>query len=569
MKRLLLIAAIVLPIVATANDHTLHVISTGDVHGSYFDDPYMPGGETRNSLMSVKDKVDYIRNQVGKDNVLLLDIGDCLQGDDAAYYYNYVATDVPHLYPRLASYVGYDAIVVGNHDIETGHPVYDRVRKQFDACHIPWLAANVIGANGKPYFGDYKVFKRAGLKVLVMGFSNANIPEWLDEKLWDGMRFESIAAVVQSRIDAAVAKEKPQVVIVAVHSGVGNGDGKQLESEGLDIYNGLKGVDLLICAHDHKPYLKNDKSFCLMDGGARCANVGHATISVTTKGKKVIEKSVDVETVKINKKNTARGMKEFFLPDFKAVKSFSRRPVGNLAMELRTRDAYSGMCDYVNLLHTVQLEASGAQISFAAPLTFDGTVPAGNVLFGNMFTVYPYENELYVLKLTGLELLKYLEFSYDSWIVTSEEHVLKIQNKPDTRTGAEKWSFIARPYNFDSCAGICYTVDVKKPCGSRVNVISMADGSSFDPDATYTVAMTSYRAKGGGGLLPRGVGLQNSAERIVGRYPDIRDLISDWLQKHPNVTPELVGNKSVIGEWKFVPEDVVTPLMQKDMELLF
>lgn len=569
MKRAFLIFFLFIPLLSPAKDHTLHVISTGDVHGFWFDDPYMPGGRVRNSLMSVKNKVDFIRDSVGTENVLLLDIGDCLQGDHSAYYYNYVAVDVPHLFPRLVSYMGYDAIVVGNHDIETGHPVYDRIYSELKSRKIPWLAANALKDDGKPYFDDYTVIRRAGLKVLVIGFTNANIKGWLNAKLWEGMHFESIAAVAQSRIDAAVAKEKPQVVIVAVHSGVGKGDGRQLENEGLDLFNKLKGVDLLVCAHDHQSFLKNEPGFCLMDAGGRCANIGHATVSVSTKGSKVVSKSVVAETVRTNRNHVDRQMKEKFLPDFKNVKNFANRPVGTLAMTLRTREAYFGMCDYVNMIHTVQLETSGAKISFAAPLTYDGVVREGDVLYGNMFTVYPYENELFVLGLTGKEIVDMLEYSYDSWICTPGEHVLRIKSKPDERTGAERWSFQGRPYNFDSCAGICYTVDVTAPRGSRVKVSSFADGSSFDLDATYPVAMTSYRASGGGGALPIGAGVKDGDGRVVARYPELRDLITAWFKKHVTITPELVNCKSVIGEWRFIPEDVTVPLLKRDRTLLF
>ena len=69
-------------------ERTLHIVTTGDVHGSWFDEPYVEGQARKTSLMSVKAWVDSLRNAVGQKNVLLLDAGDCLQGDNAPYYYN-------------------------------------------------------------------------------------------------------------------------------------------------------------------------------------------------------------------------------------------------------------------------------------------------------------------------------------------------------------------------------------------------------------------------------------------------------------------------------------------------
>ena len=103
-------------------DYTLTVLSTNDVHGTWFDSTYVDA-RTRPALTAVKYYVDSVRTANGAENVMLLDAGDCLQGDNAAYYFNYVDTTQTHVYTRMAAYMGYDAIAVGNHDIETGHPV--------------------------------------------------------------------------------------------------------------------------------------------------------------------------------------------------------------------------------------------------------------------------------------------------------------------------------------------------------------------------------------------------------------------------------------------------------------
>ena len=154
--------------------YTLHLLTTNDIHGSYFDSTYVGGG-VRRSMFTIKYYADSVRAAAGKDNVLLLDAGDFLQGDNAAYYFNYVDTASPHVFPRLAEYLGYDAVIGGNHDIETGHPVYDRVAAELEARGIPFLGGNVIEvATGDRYFPTYAVFHKAGLKVAVLGYNNPN-----------------------------------------------------------------------------------------------------------------------------------------------------------------------------------------------------------------------------------------------------------------------------------------------------------------------------------------------------------------------------------------------------------
>lgn len=567
LKRIIA-SAIVLAVAvcAAAQERTLHIVTTGDVHGSWFDRPYVEGQASRTSLMSVKHYVDSLRSAAGPENLLLLDAGDCLQGDNAAYYYNYVRTDVPHLFPRLVEYMGYDAVVVGNHDIETGHAVYDRVASELAQAGIPWLGGNALRtADGKPYFPIWKIFERAGMKVAVLGFTNPNMKAWLSEPLWRGMDFVSLIPLVQEAVDEVRATQKPDVTVVAVHSGTGTGDGSALENQGLDLLNSLSGVDVLVCAHDHRPYVAEKDGCVLVNGGARAGNVGHVTV---TSG---ASRRVHAETVRMSKTLVDTQMRKEFEAEFEEVKAFTNRKVGHMSMELRTRDAYRGMSDYINLVHTVQIGVPEAQISFAAPLTYDGTVKAGDVIYNDMFTIYPYENQLFVLKLTGAEIRNYLEYSYDTWIQTPGRHVLKIVDSPDARTGARKWSFTGRPYNFDSAAGLVYTVDVTKPYGKRVKITSLADGSAFDESAWYNVAMTSYRANGGGNILFKGAGLskEEADSRVVARYPEIRDMVYDFISRHKEITPALVGDPSVTGEWHFVPEKKVSRLMDADMELIF
>lgn len=549
--------------------HTLTLLTTNDVHGTWFDSTYVGHG-TRRSLLAINTIIDSVRAADGKGNVVLVDAGDCLQGDNAPYYYNYVDTLSPHLFPRLMSYMGYDAIAVGNHDIETGHPVYDRIAKELKAKGIPFLAGNAIRtSDGKPYFHVYTMLKKAGLRVAVLGYTNANMKEWLQEEIWSGMTFESLIPLVQNDVDKVRAKEKPDVVIVAVHSGNGNGDGRMLEGEGLDLLNTLHGVDFLVCSHDHRPSLVSRDSILLINSGSHSRNVGFGKIEVTVKGGKVVDRKLSSRLIPVRREFSDSVMRKAFQSDYEAVKAFTLNPVGTLQEDFATREAFRGMCPYINFIHTLCLEASGADISFAAPLSYNKTIKAGTLAFNDLFTLYPFENQLFVLRMNGHEIKGYLEDSYDSWLAApGGAHALLIQKRDDPRTGQANWSFISRTYNFSSAAGINYTVDITKPRGERITILSMADGSEFGLDREYNVAMTSYRASGGGGMLYRGAGIEDPSERIVRKYPEIRNLIYDYLKKHGTISVES-EKPSVLGEWKFIPEDMAAKAIDADMALVF
>ncbi len=574
MKRILIVAlTLVCACGPKDGEYAFELLTTNDVHGTYFDSTYT-SAKTRKSLMAVAWSVDSVRAAAGKENVILVDAGDFLQGDNAAYYFNYVDTTQTHVYTRMAAYMGYDAIAVGNHDIETGHPVYDRIAREMKAAGIPFLAGNARKDNdGSPYFPEYTVLKRHGLKIAILGFTNPNMKNWLAESVWRGITFESLIPRVQQTVDAVRAKEKPQVIIVAVHSGTGREGEASLESQGMDLLHSLEGVDFLVCSHDHRPYVVSRGNTALINSGSHCRFMGHGHIRLTVKGGKVVARETEADLIPIDKCKVDTVMEKLFHPDYEAVKAFTLKEVGELKAELRTRDGYAGMCDYLNLVHTLCLGCSPAQISFAAPLTYNGTVPAGVLVYNDLFTIYPFENQLYVVKMTGREIHDYLEYSYDQWINTVSrpgEHVLKITPRHDSRTGQQGWSFVNRSYNFDSAAGINYTVDVTKPSGSRVDIASMAGGQPFDPEKTYFVAMTSYRASGGGGILQAiGIDTDKITDRVVEYYPEIRNILYNYLLEHGSIDPAVIGDPARIGRWRFVPEGLAAKGIAADMQLLF
>ena len=548
-------------------EYTLRILSTNDVHGHYFDSLYLSDG-TAPSLMSAAWYIDSVRVAAGKENVLLIDAGDCLHGDNAAYYYNYVDTESEHVYARMLEYLEYDAWVPGNHDFETGHPVYDRIAQTLD---VPILAANALRTdNGRPYFGDYTIVRRNGLKIAVIGFTNPNIENAYAPELWEGIDFESlIPDFTQKVVDKVRAEEEPDVVIVAIHSGAGRGDGMQLEQQGLDLFRSLEGVDFIISSHDHRAAVYQEDEICMFNTGNYCANLGYGEIVLTVKDGKVVDKKLSARLIPLDKDKVDRKMQEEFRPDYEAVKAFVTRKVGSLKSDMNTRDALYGMSDYVNLLHTVCLEASGAQISFAAPVTTGVVLKAGDVVYNDLMTLYSYDNQLYVMKMSGKEVKDYLEHSYDGWINTLDgksETLLKMRGFRNPRTGQQMWFFMGQSYNLDSAGGLVYDVDVTKPFGERIIIKTLSDGTAFDMSAEYKVAMNSYRALGGADLMKKaGVDMAETDDRVDGIYADIRTLLNDYFEKNGEITSAQISEPSLIGTWNFVPEDKARKAMERDM----
>ena len=111
---------------AQNKDITIKLVETSDVHGSFFPYDFINRSPKSGSMARVYTFVQGLRKEYGKDNIYLLDNGDILQGQPISYYYNYIVPQKENIAASVLNYMGYDAATVGNHDIETGHSVYDK-----------------------------------------------------------------------------------------------------------------------------------------------------------------------------------------------------------------------------------------------------------------------------------------------------------------------------------------------------------------------------------------------------------------------------------------------------------
>ncbi len=94
----------------------------------------------------------------------------------------------------------------------------------------------------------------------------------------------------------------------------------------------------------------------------------------------------------------------------------------------------------------------------------------------------------------------------------------------------------------------------------------MADGKPFDEDTEYKVAVNSYRGNGGGDLMTKGAGIAHEelpSRIITSTELDLRYYMLKEIERLGVIAPK------TLDCWKFVPEDVVSPLISTDKAILF
>lgn len=549
----------------------IKLIHTSDVHGSFYPYDFIKRQDVKGSLSRVESFVERQRD-LYKDNVILLDGGDLLQGQPSAYYYNYIDTVSTHLAAQMLGYMGYDAAAVGNHDIETGRSVFERWAAD---CNFPVLGANIIDdKTGEPLFKPYTILKKGGVTVAVLGMITPAIPVWLSESLWQGLTFLDMQQTAEKWIPILKEQEHADVIIGLFHTG-GNAEelGGFRENAAVEIAENVPGFDVVLYGHDHikvsrKVACVNGDSVLVSNPSNAAHLVSDITINVTKKGGKVIRKEVTGKLQSVDDEPISQGFASNFQDQEKAVKDFVMKKIGRMDATISTRNAWFGPSNFVDLIHDLQLKISGADISITAPLSFDSEIQEGDIYVSDMFNLYKYENMLYTIEMTGQQVKDELESSYGIWVNQMRSRSDLMLNLDVSKDGtADKTGKFKEPtYNFDSAAGIKYTVDVTKPSGERISILSMADGRPFSLESTYKVAVNSYRANGGGEHMTKGTGMTQEeikAHTIAATQKDLRYYLMEYIEKEGTLSPK------TLDSWKFIPENWTEDAIKRERELLY
>ncbi len=550
----------------------LKIVQTSDVHGNYYPYDFIHKRDASGSLARVHALVQKQR-EIYKDNLILLDNGDILQGQPTVYYYNYIDTVSPHVAAGMMNFMGYDAGNMGNHDVETGRAVFDRWTGD---CRFPILGANIIDtATGQPHFKPYEVFERDGVRIVVMGMITPAIPVWLSENLWKGLRFEDMEETARKWMKIIREQEHPDLVVGMFHAGRDAQwmAGLYRENASVEVARNVPGFDIVLMGHDHTRECRKianiaGDSVLVMDPAGDAVVVSDVEVTLKLRDGKVVDKQIDGTLSDTGNYGISEEFVSHFAPQYRTIRNFVSKKIGHFTETVSTRPAYFGPSAFVDLIHSLQLEISGADISFAAPLSYDTEIKEGDVFVNDMFNLYKYENMLYTMNLSGREIRDALEMSYDLWtnrMTSPEDHLLLLREH--RREGVEdRAAFKNFSFNFDSAAGIIYTVDVTRPDGEKVSIASMADGTPFDMDKIYKVALNSYRGNGGGELLTKGAGISQDElkKRIVSSTDkDLRFYLMQYIERKKRIEPH------ALDQWKFVPEEWAVPASRRDYDSLF
>ena len=509
------------------------VVSTTDVHGhatawNYLADSPYPGGLVRAARV-----VDSLRARYpGK--VVLVDAGDVIQGDPFATYMAQVAPRDPHPVLDVMGAMGYDAATPGNHEFNWGVPFMLRALR---GASFPYVSGNIYSLPQDTLaFPAYTIVQRGGVRVGITGFTTPGV------MLWDREIVRSRARV--GRINQTAARVIRQVKanadfsIVLLHSGMDgrssyDTSGVGAEDVGASLALGPVKPDLVVVGHSHR-----EMADSVIDGVhfvqpkpyAQSLSVVHVTLRRTVEGWRVVQQRG--ELVALAAVPPSAALERRLAQDHAAVQQWLTLPLGNVSADLPAATARAEATPLTNWINEVQRRRAGTQLSTTPVFDTRSGLKAGVVPIAQLVQLYPYENTLRAIRITGEQLKAYLEYTTRYYLADAQGHVQLNDSVPG--------------YNFDVVGGAEYAIDLRLPVGSRIRGLTVGS-RPVQPSDQFTLAINSYRQGGGGGYT-----MLAGAPVIYDKGENIRDLLILDLRTRGVLNARDFGGQN----WRIVPEEM-------------
>jgi 2',3'-cyclic-nucleotide 2'-phosphodiesterase (5'-nucleotidase family) len=187
-----------------------------------------------------------------------------------------------------------------------------------------------------------------------------------------------------------------------------------------------------------------------------------------------------------------------------------------------------------DLVGEVMRRVSGAQLAASPAFSLDARIDSGPITVAEIARLYPFENTLRAVRISGAQLRAFLEHSARYWKSWSPDASGSLVNQS------------VPGYNFDMVVGADYALDLAKPVGQRVTGLSVDGRAVADHDA-FTIALSNYRQTGGGGYA-----MLAGAPLVYESKGDIREMVIDAVRKAGRLDPTEWGHVN----WRIIPEAV-------------
>ena len=504
------------PVEVTEHDGTKHRIATGGV------------AHLAAALAGLR---------AGHANTITVSAGDTI-GASPLISANYL--DEPTI--DAMNLLGLEFNSVGNHEFDRGSDELKRMQsggcakftrrvpcavEPFGGARFRYLAANVVQADGSTIFPatGIKRFDTAAGPITLgfIGMTLKGTASLVTPSGVKGLTFKDEAQTANALVPQLKAQGADAIVLLIHQGGKTSQFTRGNGCEGFygDILPTLEHLDpaimTIISGHTHWAYIcsgtpQAGQNRLLTSAGKYGYFVTDLRLRFDPTTHRLIAQEAQNVTVG-NGEHGEDGAEKALVDRYAdAVAPIASRIVGHLTETAAksTEDAESAAADLIAdsmLAAGRSPQNGGAQIALVNGTGVRVNLPGGDVRYDAAFAMMPFGNNLVVMTMTGAQLKAAIE----------QQYAIPI------RTGFNKPAALA------PSAGFTFTVDLRKPEGSRV-VEMRLNGKDIDPAGRYRVVLNNYLASGGDGLTAFTAGTDITDQGII----DLDALVA-WIA--PGRTP--------------------------------
>ena len=409
----------------------LTVLHTNDHHGRFW-----PNSDGEYGLAARKTLIDRIRAEVAAagGHVLLLDGGDINTGVPES--------DLQDAEPDFKgmNLLGYDASAIGNHEFDKPLAVLEKQRQW---ARFPLLAANIYNkTTGQRLYEPYRVFERGGYRIAVMGLTTDDTHKMVMPANIVNVEFRKPAEEAAKLLPELRGAGRADMVIAATHMGHYTDGRSGVNAPGdVEMARAVKGLDLIVGGHSQNPVCMSaeNKRVDAYVPGQPCApdrQNGTWIVQAHEWGKYVGRADFVIDAGKVEllkyqllpvnlSQRQADGTRKVFterIAEDAAVRDFLKPfqdngaarltlPVGE-AVGVFDGDRNRVRAQPTNLglmIARSMQERTGADLAIMNAGGVRDSLPEGKLTYRDVLKVQPFGNQISLVRLTGAELLKYLE----------------------------------------------------------------------------------------------------------------------------------------------------------------
>ncbi|MDB4885478.1 MAG: cpdB, partial [Gemmatimonadetes bacterium] len=500
----------------------LVVASVTDVHGRLRGWNYESNRpDPARGLARAATIVDSVR-AAAPGRVILLDAGDLLQGNSLTYVAARVSPPgTPHPVIAAMNAMRYDAAAVGNHEFNYGVSFLETAIRP---AQFPFLAANAYRTAGGQPFARWTMVEREGVRIGIVGATTPGSMIWDRDNLAGRITIRDIVPEVRSAV-ADVRAAGASVVLVTMHSGLDGPSsydttrtGVASENVAARVAREVPGIDLILYGHSHQEMADTTiNGVLLMQPKNWATSVAVAHLQVERHGSGWIVGAKHSTLVQAAGHAESPAVLAATQTAHDATVRWVTTPIGRTDVAWRSDSARVVDTPLLDFVLETMRRTAGTDLASTAAFSLDAALDAGPITAARLQALYPYDNTLRAVRLTGMQLREYLEQSARYYRSDASGAVTVDPSIPG--------------FNFDIVSGVDYTLDVSRPIGARVTRLVFKGRPVTDTD-TFTMALNNYRQTGGGGY-----GMLAGAPVVYDKQQEIRQLLIDEVRRAGTLRP--------------------------------